>query len=362
MGPGMQNQSILSRTVSWLRFPLIVGVIFLHVRISGGGSEVAQHALDHLPVAQFLCHKLVRGFANVSVPLFFFFAGYFYFYKTQNFGVPVYLKKVRSRVRSLAVPFLVWSALALILIRTLLSFHLLNLEPRWTQERTLFEWLADIYNVNCGMYQFWFLRDLFIVGLLSPLWRILLKNRVVGIAFLTAAGAIYFFAEELGLSFFARSSAAPFFFCAGAFFSIHERDFVEDFSKVGIPALVAFFPLLFAQALTGGVAHLLTLRAFICVAVVAVVFVVSRGIASGKLRESAFLSSASFFVYAAHTPFLSHVVGKFFFETLGATSSNITAIICFFVAAILNAAICVGLYWLVKKIFPWSLPFLTGGR
>ncbi len=67
----MQNQSVLSRTIGWLRFPLIVLVVLIHV-VYGTGVEI-----ENFPAANMICENFVqRGVAAVALPLFFFISGF----------------------------------------------------------------------------------------------------------------------------------------------------------------------------------------------------------------------------------------------------------------------------------------------
>ena len=333
----MQNQSVLSRTISWLRFPLIVLVVFIHVP---WGVEI-----ENFPAASMICGNFVqRGIAAVAVPLFFFISGFLYFYRTE-WGVSAYKRKTLKRVRTLVVPFLVWTVLNLVC--KLLAYKLEIPSPS-----------AALCAENHSLWDWVVLRDLFVVGLLSPLWHFLLKR--AGIVALFALGALWFAYQ--GNQIPGLSTQAIFFFCAGAYFAIHERDFTEDFSGVGVPALALYLPLLAANALTKGAAFNWAIhRAFICVALVAVVFAVSRGIASGKLRESAFLSGAAFFVYAGHgVPIWT--AGKRVLALFYVPASDVALVVAFSVTAAFQVGVCLLAYGCVRRWARWSLPFLTGGR
>ena len=360
----MQNQGVLSRTISWLRFPLIVLVVLIHV---DPGFRVAWEELP-FPAAQLICVDFVKeGIASVAVPLFFFISGFLYFYRTE-WGVPAYKRKTLSRVRTIVVPFCVWTVP--VLAYMLLVYKLgLTRSTLCAENATLWDWVKDIFGLanfseTSGLAlplygPFWFIRDLFVVGLLSPLWHFLLKR--AGIPTLLSLGALWF--AYRGIQIPGLSTTAIFFFCAGAYFSIHGRDFTEDFSKIGVPAAALYLPLLIADALTKGASfNWIPHRAFICVSIVAVVFAVSRGIASGKLRESAFLSGATFFVYAGHNAayFVSPMEKALAYFYVPASSAEV--VVVYFAKAAVEIGVCLLGYWLVKRLAPWSLPFLTGGR
>lgn len=363
--PVATAETLLSETIAWLRFPLIVLVVFIHVSY---GLPETQKITD-FPVANMICENFVQaGIASVAVPLFFLVSGFLYFYKT-DWSVKAYGKKSCSRVKSLLVPFVVWSVFAV--AYSILTYQLgLTRSALCADNHSLLDWLADIYGTTYGadsklafplVFQFWFLRDLFIVGLFSPLWHALLKRRIAGEIFLCALGATWFFYR--GLQFPGFSTTAVFFFCAGAYFAIRRRDFVADFSVAGVPVFALYLPVLAADALTKDFSwNWIPHRAFICISVVAVVALVARGISAGKLREMRFLSEASFFVYAMHgMAFFKSPYSKAL-EHFYTPSTNTELVVVFFVRAAFEIAVCLGVYRILRRAFPWSLRFLTGGR
>jgi hypothetical protein len=94
---GMSHSDLQSDTIHFLRFPLIVGVVFIHAHLS---SDFVNITASDYPVFyvvnEFVSNILVR----VSVPLFFFFSGFLFYYKTDFNGI-TYAKKVKSRIQSL---------------------------------------------------------------------------------------------------------------------------------------------------------------------------------------------------------------------------------------------------------------------
>ena len=70
---GMSHSDLQSDTIHFLRFPLIVGVVFIHAHLS---SDFVNITASDYPVFyvvnEFVSNILVR----VSVPLFFFFSGF----------------------------------------------------------------------------------------------------------------------------------------------------------------------------------------------------------------------------------------------------------------------------------------------
>ncbi|MGD9772520.1 MAG: acyltransferase family protein, partial [Parabacteroides sp.] len=107
----MSHSDLQSDTIHFLRFPLIVGVVFIHAHLS---SDFVNITASDYPVFyvvnEFVSNILVR----VSVPLFFFFSGFLFYYKTDFNGI-TYAKKVKSRIQSLLIPYLIWNIFLLAL-------------------------------------------------------------------------------------------------------------------------------------------------------------------------------------------------------------------------------------------------------
>ena len=88
----------------------------------------------------------------------------------------------------------------------------------------------------------------------------------------------------------------------------------------------------------------------------------SRGIASGKLRESAFLSGSAFFVYAGHgAPYFASA-GERALALFYVPASDAEIVAVFFAKAAGQIGVCLLAYGCLRRWARWSLPFLTGGR
>lgn len=77
----MNNENLQSQTINYLRFPLIILVIFIHsygtVTIQSNSIEV----MSNQSVFNNVSYLLSMVFARLAVPLFFLISGFLYFYK-----------------------------------------------------------------------------------------------------------------------------------------------------------------------------------------------------------------------------------------------------------------------------------------
>lgn len=76
----MTDEELQSKTITFLRFPMMVGVVLIHAHI----YEVFVNGINLLGGGNLLYIKQLRilfqeVFASVAVPLFFFFSGFLFF-------------------------------------------------------------------------------------------------------------------------------------------------------------------------------------------------------------------------------------------------------------------------------------------
>ncbi len=116
-----------------------------------------------------------QGLSRIAVPFFFVCSGYFLskHLSTKN----EWWVAVRKRVRTLVIPFVIWTVIGVIFVPICLAFfndiltgHSLGVSAwKLLQEK---DWIGDL-GLSCwkvpGVYQLWYLRSLFLLVLLAPL-------------------------------------------------------------------------------------------------------------------------------------------------------------------------------------------------
>ena len=103
------------KVFDWLRFPLIAGVVFIH----SFGIPFDYEALDFLNLSGIDCYNLFRVsiskvLAHVCVPTFYFISGYLFFKGLETWDVEKYKQKLKRRVKTLLVPFLIWNTISIL--------------------------------------------------------------------------------------------------------------------------------------------------------------------------------------------------------------------------------------------------------
>lgn len=149
----------------------MVLVVLLHSGIANieiGGEEVV--AGDLYPIYGLIYYFLSNGLSRVAVPLFFLISSYLFFANISNFDKDTYIKKVKSRTQSLLIPYTVWTFLTFILLCVTKREALLEYS-----DMQIWDAIWSVFNGHKLNYHLWFLLDLYIVVLLTPVVYILTK-------------------------------------------------------------------------------------------------------------------------------------------------------------------------------------------
>lgn len=350
----MNNTTLLSDTIKFLRFPLIVGVVFIHTNFIGVEEFTLFNNIDYL---------LSNIFARLSVPLFFFISGFLFFWGV-NFSKKVYMEKIKKRFKSLFLPYLFWNTIVIagLLLAQITGIYfdsgkdLLNLN--------LWGWISLYYNFLDGSFpinmSLWFVRDLMFIVLLSPFIYVLLEK--IGKIVLFVLGTLWFFrgGESLfGILFLCFGNF--FFFSFGAYFAIHKKNFVDVFSSKFSISIILYSILVLLQFVFRdfdfvGYIH----RAGILFGMVSVVSIVSKLLKIGYLKSNCFLEESSSFLFFYHIIPLSFLITLFF--NLFDTYTNIKLIILYFVIPLIIILFGLFIFALGKRITPNFMNFICGFR
>lgn len=143
-----------------------------------------------LPVMSDIPNCLVFGYIGSqmvfsALSMFMFTAGFLFF---RSFCPEKYSEKVRTRFHSLFIPYLIWNIVSTIIIYCLIK----ALGPQCLPDSYSFNSIGQVLsNILLARYTIlWFLGDLFIFALASPLLYYLLKDKRIGIAVLIIFTAI----------------------------------------------------------------------------------------------------------------------------------------------------------------------------
>ena len=360
------NEEILSQTIAFLRFPLIVGVVLIHSKV----NDVVIKGVQLIPPDGHWFYDTISYlfsdiFARIAVPLFFFISGFLFFYKTPAFTKEVYGRKLKKRVHTLLIPYIFWNfAVALLILLSAVFFSGLKSEAGMAVcDYTFQDWLLKFWYDENSVFQLpingplWFLRDLMVVMLFSPLvyWVVKKLKQYV----LIVLGI--FWVADFWFTLPGFSITALFFFSFGAYFSIHGINFAVKGQSYWRQAGVLYLLLSLV---------VLALREYewctyleninILIGMFFAVSLTAHFIGKGTWRANKFLSESSFFIYAYHGLFLGWTV-KVLCIVLHPQGDAMLLLVYFLSPAIIILA-GLGAYYVLKKYLPLTTAFITGGR
>ena len=342
------RETLFSDTVAWLRFPLIVLVVFIHVPRATAEFSWA-----------FETEKLLTNvFARIAVPLFFVISG-FLFFRGNAWSKEIYFKKLRSRAGTLLVPYLTWACLAIVWRLTVYFFRP---DAPLSVKSLIGPFFASGVN-----FPFWFIRELMICCVAAPLiyWCVKRFSFVPVLALgivVFARGAI----DQNSIISRGIGTTSIFFFTLGATLALEKIDFVEICRKHAFPLAVLYVPVaLWDWRSIENFQNWLPLahNCGIFIGGAAAVGLTARAVERGIFRRREFLENGAFFVFAAHTfcfIVTNRAASAVIFGVFG--DGNAQRLAHYFACGIVSILVSLAVYGILRRVFPPALKFLSGGR
>ena len=367
----------------------------IHMHMEPSGTTIGWGSLGSLDIWRIFACVSINELAAIAVPLFFMMSGYLFFYRTE-WNSAAFVGKLRRRVRSLLVPYVLFCLLAVVglVVNYAMSGH------SWAQSLHLYlgdgKWLHNFWDVHTtgtntnllGISKpisypinipLWFIRDLMVIVLMTPIIHLAIKRLRWGWLLLMTALSI----SGVWIPLVGFSPSSVLWFSVGAWFSINGRSMAATFGRLRTLLLCAALPLMVLDILTDGTpADKYVHFAFLMTAVLAVYGVAvgwhlpstellsgphlkDEGAADGGLIISN-AAAMSFFIFAFHTlplPLLGCRPVEWAKQLLWTGSDNgLLCIAQFIGATLLTAAVSMLVYWLLLWLCPGVLSVLTGRK
>ncbi len=360
----VSRQSTISQAIDYLRLPLMGGVVFIHcilhnVVVNGTQLVSSEHLLYNI-----VHHLLTDEIARIAVPLFFFFSGYLFFSSGLLFTRMEYLNKLKKRARTLLIPYLFWNIVVVVLFLALQLFlpQLTSGANKPILDYTFSDWVNTMWSIREGEYPIniplWFIRDLFMMIILSPIFHVFLRySKNWGIVLL---GILWLSNIQTYPGF---SLAAIFFFTFGGWFRMYGHDFALEAMKIR-SAVGSLYVLLLITNTALWYHHAEVVHAYmhnlgILVGMATTIGWTAYGLASGRLHTNTTLSNSSFFIYAYHGIWIA-LLCKLWVKFIPVSTG--TLLLGYFLLPLVIISIGVGGYILLRRWFPTFTAWITGGR
>lgn len=292
---------------------------------------------------------------RVNRPLFFFISGFLFFW-TLKPGWSGWMDKGRKRVKSLLIPYLIWSLLGCVLFglaywlsptRSLIGQRMELASLTWLQ------WLG-VWLWNPVTYQLWYLRDLLLLIFLSPLISVLATR----LGWFLSAGVMlaWFFGclpsrpDEAGLAFFtlgvvmAKKRIVPDWDlcrwrwpCAAVWLLLCIVNTWLDLSAEALPWVTKL----------ANVSGMVAIWSLI-------------DLVSGTLRQKMLKAATlTFFIYLTHEPLMLSLK-KLIFKFV--PYNGINAILTFLLLPLVVLGLCLAVGGWIRRHTPQLFGLLMGGR
>lgn len=313
----------ISHAISFLRFPLAVLVVYIH---SLGNGELTTLAHDGLNVnlRDLLGVMISQGVANIAVPLFFLISGYLFF-SDSIFTKDDYKNKLKSRCFSLLIPYLLWNFVPLLfvfskrLIGGCFSGEFFSL---YAYIRNI-DWLHVFWNSESmtsaivGIngermplsgpinYPLWYLRDLIILVILSPLIYSIIRSKIKHV-FIIVLSLLFIFGVWPNVSILAITGV--YFFSLGAYCRVNGYNFLKYIDRyriyIGITFMLSYGVTIYYNGGALNNMFVLSGSLYCCY--------LGKKAANNELGEKfimkrCFFADLSYFIYLSHAVLISTI-------------------------------------------------------
>jgi len=206
----------LSDKLKAISFFSMVMIVYLHaqnleIKMSTD-TEIIRQGYNSV-IQAFISQGISK---NCRYHYFSIISGYLFFYNIKGGYIREFLSKYKKRLNTLVVPYLVWSIYGILFY--LIAQSISPLKPFFTKELITDYSVSDLLSrifIHPIPYQLWFVRDLVVLVLLSPIiyWSI---------KYLKYFFVLFFFIAWLSsFNFHILSSKGLLFFITGAYLGIN---------------------------------------------------------------------------------------------------------------------------------------------
>lgn len=352
-----------SKRITSVRFLLAVLIVLIHTIIT---PEIAAEN-------NYIFHNsfIVSAFYFVSfflalsaVPLFLLFSGYLQAKKTYSYGI-----LIKKKVISLLIPYVLWMLIYLCfetiikdyLVRILPSLvnNTENLYKTWSIKE-YFHHLIGYSSIEGGQPlaagQFWFVRNLFIFSLLSPLLIVIIKKIPFCFLFI-----LVFLTISVELNCETHLLFSLFCYTCGLYLGIYDLDFFSNIDRIkwyeiGI-CFIFYCILVFLKLQIPCQILFITFFSSIIVLKFSIILIRKDKFFS-VLR---YLADFSFFLYAVHMPVLNVIVQKLWIRCFP-MNNTFFVLFEYFGATLIIILIGTTFGIILRKICTPLYSLLNGGR
>jgi fucose 4-O-acetylase-like acetyltransferase len=350
----------LSKRIHSLRFLLIVFVVFIH----GGVIDTNVNFSDGIqtfdvPFYVSKIQEFTDAITCVAVPLFFLISGYLLYMKE-----PKFFENLKKKSRNILLPYVLWAILVILFLFTAQSFSFTKpyFASLVVRNFSPMDWIGAFighfgkFGEPSGhplVFQFWFIRDLFILNLLF----VIIKKTVD----LCPGGtlALFFILWIGGINIYVVNTIALFFFTLGYYIvkyhiNYKHLDNLKTLDMAVMYMTTIIISLFFKEKITI-ISAVNTITGIIFFIKISYIF--AQEIKTYKIL--AWLEKYGFWVYATHGIVIAAMI-KISIKMMPMNGGWL--LVNYFGVTLLCIIVTLGIGILFKKTFPKIFSILTGGR
>lgn len=383
----MGRNDLRSQSLDLLRFPLAVVIVIIHTFNTNGFTlQGTSISVDNMPLFKEINYFIDGFIRGQSVPIYFFISGFVFFLGVE-LTKETYIRKLRNRMNTLLIPYIIWNIIPVLLAlfkrlpcfssffpnihKVQLDFslsailnnfwdaskHGIFIQPELTTSANEIV-TNNIYPIDVPL---WFVRDLMIVVLCTPVLYWLLKR--TRYYFVLALGTLWFALVYWDLGHINQLITAFFFFTWGAYMSVNKKDMLQEFGRF-FNASILLYPslallyVLSVHCFPEASATIKRLNVFVGLffAYNVAAWLLKRNVC----KVSPFLASSSFFIYVAHTLICGDLVKLFFF--IFRPTSEWGMLLIYTSAVVVTITSLLLVFYLLRRYAPSFLKVIAGRK
>lgn len=331
-GGGIISKSS-SECIYRVKFMCVLVVVFMH------SSTAHLVSAEYSSVINYI-YKLLANYATINILLFL--SAYFFFFKVKDLSVSIYKSKLIRRISTLLIPYLIWCVFGFL-------FNYLIGDFEYTSTLSFIKrifWGDPIITGHPSGRALWFIRNLIVFALISPLYFYVVKI----FKHFTLFFVLLFSIENFGVQY-----DFPFFnayLLFGVYLAYYEISFERIYKFTGyIVPIILMLLISVANTLIGYFTHP-------DVVTTCIFFLAIYGICD-KIHFSNTLVATSTFLYMSHmyiTSIMRNLLIRIF------PNSLFFSVAACFITWLVSIILCVLCYIFLKKHAPKVLSYITGGR
>lgn len=295
-----------------------------------------------------ILQNLLGGICGkLSVPIFLLISGYLFFREgSYVLTKELWISKLKKRISSLLVPYLLWNFIGYIIYAIKVGFSLENFFHSF--------WVIDIPGRSGSSPidgPLWYVRNLMIMVVISPIIAYMIKyTKWYLILIMTILWIIQIppFNKGIGIAFY--------FFSLGGYLRVFDYH-VENLQRYAKYLILAYPIYVIYAFLMQSNSNCWDFQFGIILGIVAIFSLTMHFIkcGNGNSKTTQILSETSFFIYCLHD-LLLQFLKPFFSEILGTGDFAYISLI------LVDIALCLGFFYVLKRISPKVTSLLMGGR